>query len=110
MATTIRLVVLPAFALTVSACSWGVSSSVDRSRFGEAWPLTVPSGLLTCDNTGAIYLRTDNGQTFGVNERALSYLDIAAIQAVDPAGVGGKKSLAPLVEAGQALCARHGES
>ena len=93
--------------LLVTGCSWGVSTTVDRSQFGEEWPLIVPSGLLSCDNNGAIYIRTDNGKTYSLNaQAAAAYPAVDPIWAADASG-GARKSLDPLVAAGEDLCRRH---
>lgn len=103
----IRIAAATCGALVAAGCSWGVSASVDRAQFGEAWPLTVPSGLLSCDNNGAIYIRTDDGKTYSLNAQALAaYPKVDPIWAGDPSS-GGKKSLDPLVAAGEDLCRRH---
>jgi hypothetical protein len=89
---------------------------VDRKMLGDKWPLTVESGVLECSG-GAVTFRS-GGVVYAVNGLAMTWkrgIDIDPIWAapepqwttfqgkktnIAPA----KKSIAPLIDAGRALC------
>jgi len=84
-----------------------VERRVSRPDIGDAWwPLLVESGTLRCDD-GAVTLEVD-GTTYAVNAtaRALGLgEDLDPIWAdEDSLHCGLKKSIAPLVSLGLALC------
>ncbi len=80
------------------------SVRVTREQFGESWPLTVPSGLVSCESTGRITFQW-NGTQYSVTKPTPhdAYENIDAITADRPDGKG-KKDLAPLIDRGRRLC------
>lgn len=82
-----------------------------RAELGNTWPLTVDEATVTCIGGVWIVLFAD-GQVYAVNGLARAeavargWGDVAAIHADDPANPGLKRSLAPILEAGLALCRR----
>jgi hypothetical protein len=82
-----------------------------RAELGDAWPLTVDEATVTCVRGVWVVLFAD-GQIYAVNGLARGvaaergWRDVAAIRADGPANPGLKRSLAPILEAGLALCRR----
>jgi hypothetical protein len=85
---------------------------VSQADFGEAWPLTVPGGMLRCEGPGAVSFETDEGIVHAVNRTAkewsrtnnLAWKDIEAIRAPVPSAAGRMLALAPLIDDGLILC------
>lgn len=82
--------------------------SISRESFGEAWPLTVDSGVLACDGkdgVGSVTFTAD-GTTYGVNGTALGQglPAIDPIWADNPSVPGLKMNIGPVLDAGLALC------
>jgi len=77
---------------------------ISRADYGDAWPLTVDSGTLTCEPGHAVVFRAPDGKEYGVNGAAGDRPDIGPIWADDPTGIAPKLDLSPLIEAGLALC------
>jgi hypothetical protein len=84
----------------------GHSIQIGRADLGNAWPLTVSSGTLACEDAGAVTFTT-NGKTYAVNGMAMgthTWDDIRPIWA-DSHGMGGpKKNIGPLIDKGLKLC------
>jgi len=87
---------------------------VSKQEFGDAWPLTVDEGILSCTGSsrmGEVVLIV-NGKKYAVNGVAMSqkvngqkaYADVIEIQANDPKIPGVKKSVGPLIDRGLKLC------
>lgn len=78
------------------------STRVTRDEFGPAWPLAIPSVVLTCHFRQEITV-TWGGATYSLNRPAedSGYDDVAAILAD---GVAGKADLTALIDAGLKLC------
>lgn len=93
----------PAVALAVAVGgSFDAGTTVKAGEFGEAWPLTVPKGIVRCETGGEITFQTD-GTTFTLTRSPgdSAYSDISAIRTT---GVDGPMDLGPLVERGVRLC------
>jgi Protein of unknown function (DUF2511) len=111
-ARTLCVVRLAAIIVILAGCSGSapvatpVLGAVSRAQYGDAWPLTVESGVLRCEPGQAVVFRAPDGSDYGVNGPSLddSYHHIEAIWAADPTGVSPKLSLGPLIQAGLALC------
>lgn len=77
---------------------------VSRAMFGDAWPLIVEEGTLSCVEGDKVLFETSgtfyavNGTAKGVNR----WLDLRQITA--PAGNGLIKDARPLVDRGLKLC------
>jgi hypothetical protein len=87
---------------------------VTKQELGEAWPLTVDEGILSCSGSsrfGEVVLIVQ-GKKYAVNGVAMgqkingknAYADISEIQAKDPRIPGIKKSVSPLIDRGLKLC------
>jgi hypothetical protein len=80
--------------------------AVGRADFGKDWPLTVESGVLSCEGAGAVYFTT-GGLRYAVNGLARGIHDapdIDPIWAKDPSGTVPKKNIGPLITRGLQLC------
>lgn len=105
-------------ALSLGACGESPSGtaanerSVSRADYGSgAWPLTVESGTLRCEEPGAVTFTSDeDGTTYWVNgtagntAEAQGWKTIRPIWADDPTAEGLKISIGPLIGDGLALC------
>jgi hypothetical protein len=103
-------------ALGLTACGESGSGtaanerSVSRADYGSAWPLTVESGTLRCEEAGAVTFTSDDGATYWVNgtagneAEARGWKNIRPIWADDPTAEGLKISIGPLIDDGLALC------
>lgn len=80
---------------------------IGQDTIGDAWPLTIPSGVIVCDRS-AILLRAPDDHLYAVNgtaigqARAKGWRDIHEL-AIDT-GNGTIKSLQPLLDLGTTLC------
>jgi hypothetical protein len=100
--------ILVALSLAVVACqsAEGNSETVSRAGIGDQWPLTVDSGVLSCEGAGAVYFTAD-GTRYAVNGTAMTTEDaerITAIWADDPTGLSLKRNIGPLIDRGLKLC------
>lgn len=95
---------------------WGLMTPTDtktlpvtQTVLGDAWPLTVEQGALSCEGVAWV-LFTSNGQVYAVNgtarghAKSRGWLDVASIWRADPQSPGLKVSMTPLIERGLALC------
>jgi hypothetical protein len=92
-------------------------AAVRQSEFGDAWPFTVPDGVLSCVSDGkrtAVVFEA-GGQRYAVNGTArghdtaarLKLADLAAIWRDDPAIPGAKVNVGPILERAAVLpCSR----
>ena len=102
---------------TTTAASAPVERYVSSADLGDAWPLTVPGGTLSCEGPGAVSFETDEGIVYAVNPAGaswsrtnnLAWEDIEAIQGDDPAAAGTRLALGPLIAAGLRLCRSAGQ-
>jgi hypothetical protein len=87
---------------------------VERSEFGDPWPLTVEAGDLSCEPPGAVFF-TVGGVRYSVNglakARRFNARDIEPIWARDEELIRTtkgtadfRKSIGPLIERGRELC------
>lgn len=82
---------------------------VEKDDYGEAWPLTVDSGVVECRPGDQIVFIHD-GVTYAVNGLARGrmeengYADVRLIWRDDPSGLQPKVSIAPLILLGLELC------
>lgn len=92
-----------AASLAIGSCSDPDSDSllVTRSEFGDAWPLTVDSGTLSCD-IRAVILEVD-GVEYGVNGKAVTrgYRELRPLLLEDQ---GVLRDQGPLIDRGLELC------
>ena len=90
-------------------CGKQPSITITESEFGAAWPFTVPSGELRCEN-GAVTF-TVGSDLYGVNGTAktrykqdANYRDISTIWKDDAKTPGMKVDISPIIERGLGLC------
>lgn len=86
----------------------GHGADVDRSMFGEAWPLTVSSGRINCIGASGgpiqVVFTSDDNKRYAVNGTArgaaadFGYLDVESIWADDPNNPGAKIDISPLID------------
>lgn len=84
----------------------GPSRTITQAEFGDAWPFTIPAGELFCTGANAVTF-VAAGTTYAVNGAATQAGrgdDIGPIWAADTSSGGTKKSIAPIIDAGLALC------
>lgn len=84
----------------------GTSVEVTRADFGRDWPLTVDSGVLSCEGAGAVYF-TSGGTRYALNGLAQGQGDapeVDPIWADNPSGFAPKKNIGPLIDRGLQLC------
>ena len=100
----LALLVVPMLAV---ACGGGSSGGDDpgtrritRAGYGDEWPLTVDSGVLSCQQGTAVVFTAPDGTAYGVNGMAADYEEIEPIWAADPTGVAPKKNIGPLIDDG----------
>lgn len=82
-----------------------ISENIDSTKFGAAWPFSVPSGELTCQAAAITF--TSNGVTYPVNGTAQNLglrTRIEDIWLPDPQIKGARISISPIIEEGQKLC------
>jgi Protein of unknown function (DUF2511) len=83
------------------------SAEVSRAEFGNAWPLTVESGTVSCEPPSSVVFTDDSGNRYAVNGTAMSatdYPDIDAIWAPNPEIDGTKIDISPILDTGLDLC------
>lgn len=99
------------------ATSEGASGLADNEQlvraadYGEDWPLTVNSGVLRCDEPGAVTF-TSGGTTYWINGTAGNFadengwLDVEPIWRDDPEDPDPafRVDISPLLDGGLALC------
>lgn len=112
----LRRLCCPVAVLSIAAsCSGappGAASGqvVSQAEFGDDWPLTVESGVVSCVPPGAVVF-TAGGITYSLNGLAVSMsqnrgwfsVDQIWSTSEDPYG-GPKKSLGGLIDMGRSLC------
>lgn len=80
---------------------------IGQDTIGDAWPLTIPSGVIVCSRS-SILLRTPDDRLYAVNGTAQAraaaegWRDIRDLS-IDT-GNGTIKSLQPLLDLGTTLC------
>lgn len=82
------------------------SVRLSRADFGKDWPFTVSSGVLTCDDPGAVTFTAD-GTTYAVNGTASGLdkgADVKAIWKKDPTLPGARINIGPIIDRGLKLC------
>lgn len=81
------------------------SKAVSQKDFGEAWPLTVESGVLTCKE-GAVFFTSPDGSIYAINGTAGNRggRDLEPIWKPNPEIPGTRISIGPLIQAGLSLC------
>jgi hypothetical protein len=107
----VRRVLIPLACIALlSACgspheAFSDTTTVHRSDFGTAWPLTVDSVPLACNNgvvavhvADRVTIIDNNTGTRGVSSK---FTDIRAIDESQPYGL---MDLTPLIEHGKTLC------
>ena len=95
--------VIAAFAIALVACD---AREVTRDQYGTAWPLTVDSAALHCEND-AVWA-TIRGRDYALNGWAQTYKSLPELPRSlwrnDPRVPGLKVSIGPLIRDGLALC------
>lgn len=74
--------------------------------FGQDWPLTVPYGVVTCEDDAVIFAAPD-GARYAVNGTALTFTDLPKINPIwkpDPDVKGLKIDISPVIDRGLTLC------
>ena len=95
-----------AAAVLATGCGGGNDTlDVSRDDYGDAWPLTVDGGTLSCDSSQVVFTDPD-GNDYGVNGAAVSagHPEIDPIWADNPDIDGAKVVITPLVNDGLDLC------
>lgn len=80
--------------------------TITAAEFGDRWPFTVAAGELYCTGASVVTF-VAAGDTYAVNGAATQAgrgKDIGPIWAADTSSGGTKKSIAPIIDAGLALC------
>ena len=86
---------------------------LDSSKLGEDWPLTFKNAKVSCVNKRFIFVyNTDTDDRYPVNGFAkdavqsgkMEGYDISAVWADNPNYIGVKKSIGPILDAGNELC------
>ncbi|MGC1026256.1 DUF2511 domain-containing protein [Pantoea agglomerans] len=89
------------------------SVDLDSSKLGEDWPLTFEKAKVSCINKRFIFVyNTDTDDRYPVNGSAKDAVksgkmegeDISTVWANDPNYKGVKKSISPILDAGNSLC------
>lgn len=97
---------------TTTSASLGPNAMrVTAADYGEDWPLTVDSGVLSCP-VGSAVIFGDEDTAYALNGTALGMADDrgwqdireSAIWADDGSGLGLKKDIGPLIDDGLDLC------
>ncbi|NHC24694.1 hypothetical protein G6553_16130 [Nocardioides sp. IC4_145] len=99
------LVIGPVLAACSSDKGLGETERVSDDDLGDAWPLTVESALLTCDD-GYVLVQVD-GNSFRIDGIAGpddAHPGFRRLWATDPERLDGRKDLSALVDAGRSLC------
>jgi hypothetical protein len=84
-----------------------LATTVSRATYGDGWPFTVASGILSCHPGQAVVFETSDGTVYALNGVATAdpqFHDLEPIWLDDPSGVAPKLSIGPLIETGLALC------
>lgn len=82
---------------------------VSQAELGDAWPLTIDQGELSCDGASWVLFKAD-GEVYAVNGSArghaktTGWLDVESIWREDPQSPGFKVLMTPLIERGLPLC------
>lgn len=98
-------------AAALTACGGGTTGTeVTAASFGSSWPLTVPSGTLSCEGSSSsvqsVVFTAPDGTQYGVNGTAQSVLGLPSIDPIWQDESGGlKKDMGPLIDKGRSLCA-----
>lgn len=97
--------------LLVAGCGGEKGSPVSQEQFGEQWPLTVPSGRLSCilftSGRQIVTFIAPDGREYALNGHAKSpgfYPPIDPIHKPDPINPPAKKSIGVLIDEGLKLC------
>jgi hypothetical protein len=98
--------------LLVTGCLDEGGSAVSQEQFGEQWPLTVPSGRVTCDSRAGrdpiITFIALNGKKYALNNHSMNSAQrpskIDLIQKPDPINPSAKKSIKPLADEALKIC------
>jgi hypothetical protein len=83
---------------------------VQRSDYGQAWPLTIDHGTLRCEPWSTVVFTAPDGTEYAVNGMAEAQEGLADIEPIwrddpdPPAGADLKVSIHPLIERGLELC------
>jgi hypothetical protein len=83
---------------------------VRAEEYGDAWPLTIDEGVLSCDADRVVFTAPD-GAVYALNGLAETHADqegwsdVDPIWADNPSDSGGPKlNIGPLIDDGLALC------
>jgi hypothetical protein len=98
--------------LLVAGCRGEEGAYVSQEQFGEQWPLTVPSGRVTCGylagrGTFVTFIAPD-GKKYALNKKTMSSAqkpsEISPIQKPDPMNPSAKKSIKVLTDRALKIC------
>lgn len=101
-----RVFVCCVVALLVAACSPDKgfpSTEVGAEDYGEAWPLTVDTAVLTCGPGGVVTV-TVKGRSYGIEEVRRPADAERGLRRIWAGDAEGRRSLQPLVEDARKLC------
>lgn len=97
--------------LVVAGCGGEKGSPVSQEQFGEQWPLTVPSGRLSCiffkGRRQIVTFIAPDGTEYALNGHAKGsgyFSPIDPIHKPDPINPPAKKSIGVLIDEGLKLC------
>jgi hypothetical protein len=102
---------LMAMLLLAVGCGGEKGSPVSQEQFGDQWPLTVPSGRLSCiyfkGRRQIVTFITPDGTEYALNGHANGsgyFTPIDSIHKPDPTNPPAKKSIGVLIDEGLKLC------
>ncbi|MEG4004917.1 DUF2511 domain-containing protein [Microcoleus sp. Pol11C1] len=97
--------------LLAVGCGGEKGSSVSQEQFAKQWPLTVPSGRVSCVlNSGGgkvVTFITLDGKEYSLNGTVSGsgkFLPIESIRKPDPTHPPAKKNIGALIDKGLKLC------
>lgn len=80
--------------------------NITQPEFGDAWPFTVPEGILSCRGSSEVVF-TAKGMSFALNgfaKGAKQYADLRPIWAPHPSLSGAQRDIGPIIDRGLTLC------
>ena len=83
------------------------SAPVSEQQLGEQWPLTVPSGRVSCALGTVVTFISPDGKEYALNGTAKGrgkFLPIEGIWKPDPTNPPAKKNIGVLIDEGLKLC------
>jgi hypothetical protein len=93
----------------VGGCSSSTNMKISRADLGDAWPLTVDSGVVACNHpsSAVVFFTSESNKIYAVDEVARGmklYADVREILRDHPSVAGSKMDIGPVLERGRKLC------